>query len=144
MESRNISKATLDVGIALKNTLKSLYRLAPTAVLVLFILAVSFVYIVSQNATLYVLTTSILVIIVSIIVYSSSKNFGESALALVAGLLAVFSVDWDRGAFIIFSLSWVVFTLTTLTLASVRIAMVLESSLRQAALRINPSTYKKK
>lgn len=127
---------------ALGSAIRSLFKLAPGAAIVIVGVSTYFVSIIAENSGLHELFATLIVFFVSLIVYVRSKNFGEGALALVAGLLAVFSVEWDQQSFIIFASTWIGFTVLAFLVSSVRIAMKVESLRRRAALRIDSRMYK--
>lgn len=56
---------------------------------------------------------------------------------MVAGLLTVFSIEWNFGRFVVFSVVWLGFTIFVLMISSVRLAANLEDIYRQAALAIS-------
>lgn len=56
------------------------------------------------------------------LVYIRTQDFGEAALALVAGLLTVYTVEWTPLRFIAFCTAWVGFAATALLISSVRLA----------------------
>jgi len=72
------------------------------------------------------------------LVYWKTNNYGEAALALVAGLLAAFTVEWTPSRFIVFTTAWVGFSLFVLLISSIKLAAKTESLYRQAAIFIDP------
>ena len=128
--------------MALGNSIKSLFKLAPAAAVVFAGVSITFISLIAEHSNLYELFSIILVLIVSIAIYVRAKNFGEAALSLVAGLLAIFSVKWERGPFIIFASTWAAFAVLVLIISSVRLAANVESVRRRAAIRIDPDRYK--
>jgi len=122
--------------------IKSMFKLAPFIALMLIGTSTYFVFIIAEYTNLYVLFATIIVVFVSLVVHIKSNNFGESALALVAGILAIFSVTWDKNSFIIFSSTWIGFAILVFLVSSLRLAMKLESLRRRAAIRFNASLYK--
>lgn len=82
-------------------------------------------------------TIVIVVLFSSLLIYSSSHNYGEAALALVAGLLTAFTVEWTPGQFAVFLFSWVILTAAVILISSVRLAADVEETYTDAALAID-------
>jgi hypothetical protein len=74
---------------------------------------------------------------VSVVIYVSTAKYGEAALALAAGLLSAYAVDWTVGRFISFMAAWVGFTSIALLISSIRVAANIESIYRQAAISLS-------
>ncbi|MCX6674512.1 MAG: hypothetical protein NTY37_12125 [Methanothrix sp.] len=84
----------------------------------------------------------LLIIIISIIVYAVSKNYGEATVALMAGLLAAFTVEWTWNKYVVFMLALLGFLFFVLLIGSLRIFATNESLYREAALYVSVSRYK--
>lgn len=123
---------------ALGNSLKAANKAVPGIVVLGSLTASGLVAAIAMSAPLMIGTAALLVVLISIIVYATTSNYGEAALALVAGLLTVLTVEWKAWSFTLFSLSWVGFSLVALMIASVRLAAKAESLYVQAALAISP------
>jgi hypothetical protein len=72
-----------------------------------------------------------------LIVYAASKNYGEAALALLAGLLAAFTVDWTWNRYIVFIITVLSFLSFIILTSSIKLAADNESLYRDAALYID-------
>ncbi|MEZ5125312.1 MAG: hypothetical protein R2826_03565 [Thermoleophilia bacterium] len=79
----------------------------------------------------------LVVFLVAIIMFATTGRFGEAALALVAGVLAAFSVDWTSGAFIAFMVTWSGFFFVVILIASIKLAARSESIYGQAAVAMS-------
>jgi len=123
----------------LKNTIQAANRLVPGCVVVAIFLAVLVILISLLSVQLMMGVTILVVLVVSIVVYSRTNNYGEAALALVAGLLTAFTVDWTAGRFIAFVVAWVGLSLFLLLISSVKLAAEVEEIYSEAARTINPS-----
>jgi hypothetical protein len=122
---------------ALKNLIKSMHKLAPGVVIVGVFLA-AFVAVVSLiSSKLMVAVICLLVLVISILIYTTTEKYGEAALSLVAGLLTAFSVTWTPSNFIAFFVIWIVFSAFVLLFASVKIASKCENIYRHAAIYID-------
>lgn len=130
---------------SLGNVLKGLNQLIPMFVVIFGCLCFWVVYLIITYTKWRIGVTVIVILLVSIIVYIGSKNYGEAALALVAGLLTVFSVNWDNNRFILFITVWVGFSLIAVMVSCVRIAAAIEDIYRQASISMSGGSeeYKK-
>src|SRR5690606_37957725 len=69
--------------------------------------------------------------------YAGTHNYGESALALAAGLLAVFSVQWDGEKAALFLFVWITFSLIAFLIYGVNSAAKNEAIIREAAVALD-------
>lgn len=127
---------------ALRNSISAAYNLAPAVVItglllaaIVFVASLFFVEIKMGSIIL-------LIIIISIIVYAVSKNYGEATVALMAGLLAAFTVEWTWNKYFVFMLALLGFMFFVLLIGSLRIFATNESLYREAALYVSVSRYK--
>lgn len=133
-----IKQAFSDVWRDFINALKSLNKLVPGCVTVLLAIGVVFVWVVSTfSGSLATLITLGVLILISIVVYAGTHNYGESALALAAGLLAVFSVQWNGEKAALFLFVWITFSLIAFLIYSVNSAAKNEAILREAAVALD-------
>jgi len=105
-----------------RNTILAAYSLAPAIVITGLLLAAivfsaSFFFVEIKMGSII-----LLIFIISIIVYAVSKNYGEATVALMAGLLAAFTVEWTWNKYIIFMLALLGFLFFILLIGSLRIA----------------------
>ena len=129
---------------SLNNMLKSLYaviqgcdRLIPGVIPACLILFIFFVYIVAYSSCFMMLFLVLSVLTMSITIFISTKNYGESSLAFAAGLLTVFSVNWTLGLFVSFMLALITFSLMALVIASISLASKVESIYIQASIFVD-------
>ena len=127
---------------ALRNLILAAYNLAPAVVItglllaaIVFVASLFFVEIKMGSIIL-------LIIIISIIVYAISRNYGEATVALMAGLLAAFTVEWTWNKYVVFMMALLGFLFFVLLIESIRIAATNESLYREAALYVSVSRYK--
>ncbi len=142
---KNENTSTLiDSFKSLVGLIKALNELLPFFIVFLSAIIYWIAYFVISNSQLIKGATVLVVLFVSIIIYIKSKNYGEAALSLVAGLLTVFTVDWTSKRFIVFIVSWLGFTFISLMISSVRLAAQEEEIYRQASINISAGTDKYK
>jgi hypothetical protein len=115
-------ESTQNSWILLKNAIQGAEKLVPLIVfsccfLTFFTIVLGLTY----SSITYVVTL-LIILFTSIFVYMQSKNYGESALALSAGLLTLFSLEWTHDKFAIFILAWVTFTLAVIIISGVNSA----------------------
>lgn len=137
------NRTSLKSGMrALRNTLSGANQLVSGCVLVALLLATAITYVAFRFADIMMGIIVLLVLFSSLLIYSSSRNYGEAALALVAGLLTAFTVEWTAGRFAVFLFSWVALTAAVLLLSSVRLAAEVEEINSEAALTIDSARHK--
>jgi membrane glycosyltransferase len=138
----NKSNSTNEALRALQNAFNAAYQLAPAIVVIGIILAATVAY-----ASLFFIEILqgfiiILIIITSVLVYYKSNNYGEATLALMAGLLAAFTVDWTWNKSLVFMTALLGFWLFILLIGSIRLAAKNEEIYLQAAIYIDINTAK--
>lgn len=127
---------------ALRNLISAAYNLAPAVVITGLILA-AIVFVTSLFfVEIEMGSIVLLIIIISIIVYALSKNYGEATVALMAGLLAAFTVEWTWNKYVVFMMALLGFLFFVLLIGSIRKAATNESLYREAALYVSVSNYK--
>ncbi len=117
----------------LKGTLQAANRIVPGCVVVGLILSATVVFVTTSSLQWMIGLVVLLVLFFSFLIYASTQNYGESALALVAGLLTAYTVDWTVGKFTAFVFAWAGLSLGALLLSSVRIAAKVEEIIVDAA-----------
>jgi hypothetical protein len=75
-------------------------------------------------------------------IYGKTNDYGEASLALVAGLLTAFTVEWTQYLFVLFTVTWVGFSAFAALLQSVKLAAEAEDIYRQAAISIDSTRTK--
>jgi len=127
---------------ALRNTLSGANQLVPGCIVVGLLVAAAITYVSFRFADIMMGFIVLLVLFSSLLIYSSSHDFGEAALALVAGLLTAFTVEWTAGRFAVFLFSWLTLTAAVLLLSTVRLAAEVEDINSDAAIAIDSSRHK--
>ncbi len=136
MSGQKIKQSFNEVWISFTNTVKAAYDLAPFLVIVMAGVVIAVTYIAVSSANLMMGIVLLLVLGITIIVYATTDNFGEAALALVAGLLTAYSVIWTPSKFVAFIAVWSAFSFSALLISSLKLASRSESLYRQAAIAI--------
>ena len=134
MSNQRIKQTFGEVWSSFVATVKAAYDLAPFLVIVLVGVVIAVTYIAVSSAKLMMGIVLLLVLGITIIVYATTDNFGEAALALVAGLLTAYSVTWTPSKFIAFIAVWSAFSFSVLLISSLKLASRSESLYRQAAI----------
>lgn len=122
----------------LRSTLQAANKLVPCCVIVAMLLAAAVISVSLLSVQLMMGITLLIVLLVSIIVYTRTDNYGEAALALVAGLLTSFTVEWNAGTFTAFVVTWVALSLFSFLISSVKLAAEKEEIYLDAARSIDP------
>ncbi|MDY7092933.1 MAG: hypothetical protein SX243_08175 [Acidobacteriota bacterium] len=127
---QSLSEAFRSLGAVIKSS----YQLAPAAVGCLLIVVIPGIALVGRWSETRQATVLFLVLAVALLVYFSTKNYGEAALALAAGLFSVYSVEWSLKNFLSFVAIWIIFSVVAFLSSSVRLASRVEDIYRQAAV----------
>lgn len=127
---------------ALRNVLNAAYGLAPATVIVGLILAAILIFASLYFVELMMGSIILLIFLISIVVYAASNNYGEAALALMAGLLAAFTVEWTWNKYVVFLLALLGFLFFILLSWSIKLAAKNESLYLQAAIYIDTAKSK--
>lgn len=136
-DDKNGSKQSLNDSFrALVATVKAAYGLAPLAVVAGALLTIGVVWATLHWALLMMGTATLLVVLVSLCIFSARGNFGEAMLSLVGGLLTIFAFEWTPGRYIAFMTSWMGFVFAALLISSVQLAAKAEEIYRMASLRL--------
>lgn len=126
----------------LRSTIQATNRIAPGCSLVALILAGSVTYVAVSSLQLMMAIVVLLVLIAALSVYASTRNYGEATLALAAGLLTAFTVEWNSGSFAAFVFAWVALSITALLISSVSIAARVEEIISDAAISLGAKDHK--
>lgn len=118
---------------ALRGVLHAANRIVPGVIVVAALIAVGVTWVLTLSSALMVGTMTFLVVAISLLVYAKTNSYGEAALALVAGLLTVFTVEWTVTRFITFSAAWIGFSFFALIISSVKIAAASEDLYLQSS-----------
>lgn len=122
---------------ALGSLLKTLYKGMPVLMITFTLLVIYLASLLGNNLSSMMLVLSIVIIICSICVYVKSRNYGEAVLALSAGLLTVYTVEWTKPLYISFIVIWVLFTLVVFLVSSIRLSSRLETIYLEASFSLN-------
>ena len=126
---------------ALRNTIVAANQLAPGCAFVGLLITAAVVYVSIQYLQLMMAVVVLLVLFASILIYYSTRNYGEATLALAAGLLTAFTVTWTPGSFAAFVFAWVGLSLIALLISSVGIAAEVDELYSDAAIALAPSRH---
>lgn len=137
MSEKRIKQTFYEVRTSFIATVKAAYKLAPLFVIIMSGIIVVVTYLSISSAKLMMGVVLLIVLGVTVIVYATTENFGEAALALVAGLLTAYSVTWTADRFIAFIAVWSAFSFLALMISSFKLASRSESLYRQAAISIS-------
>ncbi len=127
MSNRGIGKSLEQVLRALGAVVRSSYRLAPAAVVLMILVVAIVVAATIWSTELMTGVVLLIVLAISLLLFLSSWNYGEAALALAAGLLTVYSVTWTPKKFVAFVAVWLTFSAVALLASSIRAASQLET-----------------
>ncbi len=133
MTEKKLQRSLRDLMRELRNTLASMNRLLPSVVVIIAALSLWVIVLSLGSLKAMMGIAVILVFAVAIAVYTRTANYGEAALALVAGLLTVYSVEWTGPRFATFVTVWTVFSLLVLIIGSVKLAARMEEVISDAA-----------
>jgi len=122
---------------ALINVIKSANKLVPGCSVVGVLLAALVIVVAITSVKVMAGIIVLVVLISAVVVYSQTRNYGEAALALVAGLLTAFTVTWTPGRFAAFLVAWIMFSLVALLISTVRMSADVQSIYTQAAISIS-------
>ncbi len=137
MENQRLKQTFGQAWFSLISTIQAGYKLAPFIVIVLSAIVLVVTIIVITSAKLMMGVVLLIVLGITIIVYATTNNFGEAALALVAGLLTAYSVTWTPSKFIAFIAVWSTFSFAAFLLSSLKLASKSEAIYRQASIAIS-------
>lgn len=121
MDDNEIMNSSKKAIKSLKSTLQAAYNLVPLIIIFSVLIVIGLVFLIIKFGLLMAFSL-IVIVIVSIVVYSKTKNYGEAALSLVLGMLTVFSVEWTQSKLIILATGWVGFSLIAIIISSIKIA----------------------
>ena len=141
MQETRLKQTFYEVWISFVATIKAAYKLAPLLIIMMFGVIFAVTYFSLTSAKLMMGVVLLVVLGVTVIVYATSDNFGEAALALVAGLLTAYSVTWSPNRFVAFIAVWAAFSFLAVLISSIKLASQSESLYRQAAIAISKNNY---
>lgn len=83
----------------------------------------------------------LLILIISIGVYMSTKSYSETTLSFVLGILTVYSIDWDKANVTLFVLLYLAYVVIIFYISAIRLSAKQESILSQAACKLDMDDY---
>ncbi|MBF8221949.1 hypothetical protein [Halomonas sp. 328] len=119
-----------------RNALRSLDRLMHGVAMIIVLIGIVFILASAVSTTILTAVSMVIVFSVSLAVYISTQSFGEGALALIFGLVGIFSVEWTTGGLVAFNFAWVAFSGLAFIIAGIRSAGDLQVIMRDAAQRL--------
>jgi hypothetical protein len=122
---------------ALGNVITSANSIVPGCAVVGTLLTLMVIFVSARSVPVMEAIILLVVWLSALVVYIKTRNYGEAALALVAGILTAFTVDWTPGRFAAFLIVWVVFSFLALMISSVRLAANLETIYTDAAISLS-------
>ncbi len=141
MSEDKLKQTFNEVWIDFIATIKAAYNLSPLLIIILCCVIAAITYISLTSTKLMMGVVLLVVLGVTVIVYAKGENFGEAALALVAGLLTAYSVTWTPKRFVAFIAIWSAFTFFAIIISSIKLASKSESIYRQAAIALSENSY---
>jgi len=138
----NKERPLRDVLESLKSVVQSIDQLIPGILVGLTVFSVISVYIISLNTTIGYLIVLLLIIFTAILIYFRTRNYGESALGLAAGLLTFFTVEFNTQRSTLFFVAWTTFSAFALVISSVNLASRSQQIIRDAVVAIDPKKQK--
>lgn len=119
------------------NVLQASNKLMPGFVIVAILLSGLVIAVCLISATLMIGCIILLVLMTSVVIFANTRKYGDATLALVAGLLAAFTVDWNAARFFAFVVAWIGFSLLVLMISSIKLAADLERIYTHAAISLS-------
>jgi hypothetical protein len=126
VKQNSVKQSSINALKSLKSTFQAAYNLVPALIISAIFLTFGVVTVIIKFG-LYMAFSLLIMILVSIIVYLKTRDYGEAALSLVVGMLTVFTVNWNTTKLIILASSWVGFSLISVVISSINIASKSES-----------------
>lgn len=136
------SKSLFEALKALKSVTQTLFKKMPILFLVL-------IYLIDLGIRAYQSTgwsttylVGLLVLIISIGLYVSTKSFAETTLSFILGILTVYTIDWEKANFTLFAILYLAYIVIAFYISAIRLAARQESILIQAASKLDMDDYK--
>lgn len=138
----NKSKSLIEAIKALKDVTQTLFKKMPVLFLVLVYLIDLGIrsYLSAGWSTTYLL--GLLILLISIGIYVSTKSFSETTLSFVLGILTIYSINWEEANITLFVILYLVYIVVVFYISAIRLAAKQENILIQAACKLDMSDYK--
>lgn len=135
------SKSLFEAITALKDVTQTLFKKMPVFFLVLVYLADLGIrsYLSAGLSTTYLL--GLLILIISISIYVSTKSLSETTLSFVLGILTIYSIDWEKANIALFVILYLAYIVLVFYISAIRLAAKQESILIQAACKLDMDDY---
>ena len=135
------SKSLYEAIRALKNVIQVLFKKMPVLFLVLIYVVDLGIrsYLSEGFSTTYLL--GLLILLISIGIYTSTKSFSETTLSFVLGILTIYSIDWEVANITLFVILYLVYIIIVFYVSVIRLAAKQETILSQAACKLNNKEY---
>lgn len=137
-----IGNSLKDFVIALRNVSARLFLSHPIFVILFFGFIWLMLYYFSQSDTKMTFALCVLISFVSIIIYSQTKNYGETLLTFMLGVVTVFTIQWTTYSSILFISFYIGFNTVIFMLSSISISSKMETELTAAASFIDLKNHK--
>lgn len=127
---------------ALTSALQTLFKKMPVLFLVVIYLIDLSIrgYISAGFSTVYLL--GILILLISIVLYISTKSFAETTLSFILGILTIYSIDWETSNITLFIILYLLYLIIVFYISCIRLSMKQETILTQAASKLDIDNYK--
>lgn len=142
MDNNRISKSLLEALRALGNVVQDLFKKMPVLFLVIIYLLDLGVraYLSAGWSTIYLV--GLIILIISVGIYASTKSVAETTLSFVLGILTIYTIDWETANVTLFILLYLAFIIIVFFTSSIRLASKQESILIQAASKLDMADHK--
>lgn len=127
---------------ALINVLQTLFKKMPILFLVLIYLIdlASRGYISAGFSTISLL--GVLILLISIVLYVSTKSFAETTLSFILGILTIYTIDWKTANITLFIILYLIYMIIVFYISCIRLGMRQETILTQAASKLDMKNHK--
>ena len=131
------SRSLFEAFRALKNLVQVLFKKMPVLFLVLIYLVDLGIrsYLSEGFSTTYLL--GLLILLISIGIYVSTKSFSETTLSFVLGVLTIYSIDWEKANITLFVILYLAYIVIVFYVSVIRLASKQETILSQAACKLD-------
>lgn len=133
----NIIRSTSDLFKTLVVAIQGLNKLVPSIMTIFAFWTIFLVYKIGEHNGLMLTTMLIITLICSVLIYFKNENYGEAVLSLSAGLFTIFSVTWTSSLFLAYIFTWMLFTISSLMISSLKLALRVDEILHESALIIS-------
>ncbi|MCA0695991.1 hypothetical protein KWK02_020180, partial [Clostridioides difficile] len=116
------SRSLFEAFRALKNLVQVLFKKMPVLFLVLIYLVDLGIrsYLSEGFSTTYLL--GLLILLISIGIYVSTKSFSETTLSFVLGVLTIYSIDWEKANITLFVILYLAYIVIVFYVSVIRLA----------------------